>query len=141
MGILRKCLSIYNSNSIFQNCFFSFILPLFKYCAPVWRSAAETHLKLLEKLFNMVKFLLSEIRVDLCHRRLYHFFLKSLIILTSLSIVESPTLSFLSVILDKQLIKMIIALWLAGALTERIFSILCMYVCGNLCQMMLFHEV
>ena len=37
VGILRKCLSIYDSHSILRNCFFSFILPLFEYCAPVWR--------------------------------------------------------------------------------------------------------
>ena len=54
VGILRKCLSIYDSNSILKNCFFSFILPLFEYCTPVWRSAAET--------------LPSAFRVDLCHR-------------------------------------------------------------------------
>ena len=62
VGILRKFLSIYDLHSILKNCFFTFI-------APVWRSAAETHLKLLDKSLNMTKFLLPEIRVDLCHRR------------------------------------------------------------------------
>ena len=65
-----KCLSIYDSHSILQNCFFSFILPLFEYCAPVWRSVAETHLKLLDRSFNMVKFLLPKIVTLL---GLYHF--------------------------------------------------------------------
>ena len=60
MGILRKCLSIYEFHSIPQICFISFILPLFKYCAPVWSPAVETHLNLLDRSFNMIKFLLSE---------------------------------------------------------------------------------
>ena len=33
VGILKKCFCIHDS--ILQNCFFSFILPLFEYCAPV----------------------------------------------------------------------------------------------------------
>ena len=73
-------LDTYDSHFILQNCFFSFSLPVLEYCAPVWRSAAETHLKLLDRSFNMVKFLLPEIRVDfflvVVLLVLYHFFKK-----------------------------------------------------------------
>ena len=79
MGILRKCLSIYEFHSIPQICFISFILPLFKYCAPVWSPAVETHLNLLDRSFNMIKFLLSENNFEwifsiVALLGLYHFF-------------------------------------------------------------------
>ena len=101
---LRKCLSIYDSYSIIQNLLFSFILPLFEYCAPVWSSATGTHLKLLDRSFNMVKFLLPEIRGDLAivaFLGLCHFFLKSLIVFITLLGVEFLPLPFISLILDK----------------------------------------
>ena len=107
VGIIRKCLNIYDPHFILPNCFFSFFLPLFEYCAPVWRSASENQLKLLNKSFNMIKFLLHELWVDLFHRLLVES-LSFLKIFTTLSIVEFPSLPLLSVILDKQLIKMII---------------------------------
>ena len=102
--ILRKCLSIYESHSILQSFFFSFNFPLFEYCAPVWSSATGTHLKLLDRSFNMVKFLLPEIRGDLAivaFLGLCHFFLKSLIVFITLLGVEFLPLPFISLILDK----------------------------------------
>ena len=104
VGIIKKCLSIYDFHSILQNCFFSFTLPLFEYCAPVWSSATGTHLKLLDRSFNMVKFLLPEIRGDLAivaFLGLCHFFLKSLIVFITLLGVEFLPLPFISLILDK----------------------------------------
>ena len=66
--ILRKCMSIYDSQSIIQNCFSSFLLPFCEYCAPVWRSAADSHLKLLNRSINMVRFILPDLKMDLRHR-------------------------------------------------------------------------
>ena len=70
VGLLRKCRRIYGDDDIIRNCFYSFILPHFEYCSPVWGSAADTHLKLLDRAFNQVKFLLPSLRINLAHRRL-----------------------------------------------------------------------
>ena len=58
--------------------------------------------------------------------------------------VEFLHLPFLSVILDKQLIKMIGALWLAGAQRNNFLTHLfhTLYVCGILYQMkLLMHQI
>ena len=54
IGILRKCRRIYEDDSIVKHSFFSFILPHFEYCAPVWSSAAETHrpIRLVNRCFR-----------------------------------------------------------------------------------------
>ena len=70
IGLLRKCKSIYANDDIVRNCFYSFILPLFEYCSPVWVSAAETHLRLLDKAFGQIKFLLPTLNISLSHRRI-----------------------------------------------------------------------
>ena len=51
------------------NCFNSFILPSLEYCAPVWASAADSHLKLLDNNLNAIKFLMPNLKTDLWHRR------------------------------------------------------------------------
>ena len=70
LGILRKSKKIYENDNILRNCFFSFILPHFEYCSAVWMSAADSHLRLLDRAFNSVKFLLSDLDLDIGHRRL-----------------------------------------------------------------------
>ena len=69
LGILRKCRRIYDDDNIIRRCFFSFILPHFEYCSSVWLSAAESHLRLLDRSFNSVKFLLPDLNLDIGHRR------------------------------------------------------------------------
>ena len=69
LGILRKSKKIYKDDDILRRCFFSFILPHFEYCSAVWSSAADSHLRLLERAFNSVKFLLSDLDLDIGHRR------------------------------------------------------------------------
>ena len=69
-GLLRKCFKRYSSDSIVLHSFYSFILPYFEYCAPVWMSAAESHLRLLNKALNSIRFLLPNLSIDLHHRRL-----------------------------------------------------------------------
>ena len=79
----------------------------------------------------MIKFLLPEIRVDFCHRclvRSLSLLFKIIKIFTTLLGVEFLPLSFFSVMLDKQLIKMIGALWLAGAQRNNFF-----HICSILC--------
>lgn len=69
LGILRKCSKIYQDDDILRNCFFSFILPHFEYCAPVWMSAADSHLDLLDRAFSSIRYLLSDLTLSLSHRR------------------------------------------------------------------------
>ena len=70
VGLLRKCIRIYSDVEVIRNCFFSFILPHFEYCSPVWLSASEVHLRLLDRAFNQIKFLLPSLNINLRHRRL-----------------------------------------------------------------------
>lgn len=70
VGLLRKCKRIYSSDAIVRNCFYSFILPHFEYCAPVWMSAADSNLRLLDRAFRQIKFLLNDLNVNLDHRRM-----------------------------------------------------------------------
>ena len=78
VGLLRKCRNIYSTDDVVKNCFYSFILPHFEYCHSVWMSAAESNLKLLDRAFGQIKFLLPSIEISLRHRRvvgsLTHFF-------------------------------------------------------------------
>ena len=54
IGLLRKSFRIFGDHAVWDHdvllrCFNSFILPSLKYCSPVWSSAADSHLKLLDK--------------------------------------------------------------------------------------------
>ena len=69
IGILRKCFKVFGDEAIMLNCFNSFILPCLEYCAPVWSSAADSHLKLLDRNLSAIKFLIPNLKVDLWHRR------------------------------------------------------------------------
>ena len=70
IGLLRKCRRIYRDDDIVRNSFYSFILPNFEYCSVVWSSAADTHLNLIDRAFNRIKFLLPSLDTNLGHRRL-----------------------------------------------------------------------
>ena len=48
LGIVRKASNIYNNENTNLICFRSFVLPLLKYCSPVWMSAAARDLSLLD---------------------------------------------------------------------------------------------
>lgn len=69
IGILRKCFKVFGDEVIMLKCFNSFILPCLEYCAPVWSSAADSHLKLLDRNLSAIKFLIPNLKVDLWHRR------------------------------------------------------------------------
>ena len=49
LGILRKSWRVFHDRSLLGRCFRGFILPVLKYCSAVWCSAADTHLKLLDR--------------------------------------------------------------------------------------------
>ena len=69
LGLLRKSFKIFNDQSILRKCFYSFILPCFEYCSPVWSSAADSHLRLLDRNLNACKVLIPDLIIDLWHRR------------------------------------------------------------------------
>ena len=68
IGIVRKCLSVFNDSDIARKCFNAFILPLFEYCYPVWMSAADCHINLLLKNFRCLMFLLQVPDISIEHR-------------------------------------------------------------------------
>ena len=68
-GHIRKCYKTLGNDPTVLKSFFAFILPCFEYCSPVWSSAAESHLKLLDRALNNIRFFLPELSVDLEKRR------------------------------------------------------------------------
>ena len=69
IGILRKCSKIYANDGVMLNCFFSFILPFYEYCIPVWMSSSDSHVSLLDRSFRNIKFIIPDLNIDLSHRR------------------------------------------------------------------------
>ena len=60
---------MFGDESVLLKCYNAFLLPCLEYCSPVWCSAADSHLKLLDRVMSSIKFMLPNINVDLCHRR------------------------------------------------------------------------
>ena len=54
LGILRKSWRVFHDRSLLGRCFQGFIRPVLEYCSAVWCSAADTHLKLLERAVSGV---------------------------------------------------------------------------------------
>ena len=69
VGLLRKSLRIFNDPIIAKKCFFTFLLPIFEYCSPVWGSAADCHLNVLERVLRQIMILIPDLIIDLKHRR------------------------------------------------------------------------
>ena len=68
IGLLRKSFRILGDHDVLLRCFNSFILPCLEYCSPVWSSAADSHLKLLDKNLRACKFLIPNLTISLQHR-------------------------------------------------------------------------
>ena len=56
-GILRKPWQVFHDRLLLGRCFMGFVLPILEYCSPVWCSAADTHLKLLDRVVGGASFL------------------------------------------------------------------------------------
>ena len=70
IGILRLVKRIFLDTSLSLRCYFAFVLPILKYCSPVWGSAAECHLQLLQRQVYLVARLCPvQSFLLLCHRR------------------------------------------------------------------------
>ena len=58
--ILRLVKRVFVDSSVLLRCYYAFILPILEYCSPVWGSAAEYHLQLLERQVCSVARLCSD---------------------------------------------------------------------------------
>ena len=52
LGILRKSWQVFHDRSLLGRCFRGFVLPVLEYCSSVWCSAADTHLRLLDRVVS-----------------------------------------------------------------------------------------
>ena len=59
LGILRKSWRVFHDRSLLERCFRGFALPVLEYCSAVWCSAADTHLKLLDRVVSGARFLIG----------------------------------------------------------------------------------
>ena len=57
LGILRKSWRVFDDRSYLGRCFLGFVLPDLEYCSAVWYSAADTHLKPLDRAVSGARFL------------------------------------------------------------------------------------
>ena len=61
---------VFHDRSLLGRCFRGFILPVLEYCSAVWYSAADTHLKLLNRAVSGARFLTGGVfECDIAHRR------------------------------------------------------------------------
>ena len=54
LGIMRKSWQVFRDRSLLLRSFWSFVLPVLEYCSAVWCSAADSHLKLLDRVVVVV---------------------------------------------------------------------------------------
>ena len=55
--ILRKSWKVFHDRSLLGRCFRGFVFPVLEYCSAVWCSAADTHLRLLDRVVSAASFL------------------------------------------------------------------------------------
>ena len=69
LGILRKSWRVFHDRSLLGRCFLGFVLPVLEYFSAVWCSAADTHLKLLDRVVSGARFLTGAVfECDIAHR-------------------------------------------------------------------------
>ena len=70
LGIFRKSWQVFHDRSLLGRCFRGFVPPVLEYCSAVWCSAADTHLKLLDRAVSGARFLTEGVfECDIAHRR------------------------------------------------------------------------
>ena len=70
LGILMKSWRLFRDRSVLVRCFLGFVLPVLEYCSAVWCSAANTHLRLLDRVVGGARFLTGGVfECDIAHRR------------------------------------------------------------------------
>ena len=61
---------MFHDGSLLGRCFLGFVVPVLEYCSVVWCSAADTHLKLLDRAVCGARFLTGGVfDCDISHRR------------------------------------------------------------------------
>ena len=70
LGIMIKSCQVFHDRSLLLRSFWSFVLPVLKYRAAVWCSAADSRLKLLDRVVVSAGFLAGGVlECNLAHRR------------------------------------------------------------------------
>ena len=70
LGILRKSWRVFHDRLLIGRCFWGFVLSVLEYCSAVWCSAADTHLKLLDRVVSATCFLADGVlNCNISHRR------------------------------------------------------------------------
>ena len=70
LEILRKSWRVFHDRSLQERCFRGFVLPVLEYCSELSCSAADTHLKLLDRAFSGARILIGWMfEYDNAHRR------------------------------------------------------------------------
>ena len=70
LGILKKSGRVFHDKLLIGRCFWAFVLPVLEYCSAVWCSAADTHLKLLDRVVSSACFIAGGVlNCDLSHHR------------------------------------------------------------------------
>ena len=70
LGILKSSWQVFHDISLLGRCFRGFVLPVLEYCSSVWCSAADTHLKLLDRAVSGARFLTGGVfECNISHRR------------------------------------------------------------------------
>ena len=75
LGVLRKSWRVFRDRSLLGRCFRGFVLPILEYCSAVWCSAADTHLKLLDRAVSGARFLTGvclSVTLLIAHRDIAH---------------------------------------------------------------------
>ena len=69
-GIFRKSWRVFHDRSLLGRYFRGFVLSVFEYCSAVWCSAADTHLRLLDRAVSGARFLTGGVfECEISHRR------------------------------------------------------------------------
>ena len=56
LGILRKSWQVLHDTLLLGRCFRGFVLPVLEFCSAVWCSAADAHLRLLDRVVSGASF-------------------------------------------------------------------------------------
>ena len=70
LGIMRKSWPVFHDRSLLGRCFRDFVSPVLEYFSAVWCTAADTHLKLLDRAVSGARFLTRGVfECDIANRR------------------------------------------------------------------------
>ena len=61
LRILRKSWRVFHDRALLGRCLRGFVLPVLEYCLAVWCSAADTHLKLLDRAVSGARVLTGDL--------------------------------------------------------------------------------